>query len=160
MSGGGGSKYKAPPPAQMKPVPQADLQTTGWGGMGYQQVPQTYTAQGKPSWMQGVWDMPSWGTDAATGQALTQQMLQPQVPAQAQKAPQQTQQPQQQGPNLYTMGMMYNMMRDNPNNTSEGLNQMTDLRNRIRSTARGEDWFGRNERRRAFNLQNRTWAAD
>jgi len=116
---GGGSK---PPPYQpvqqqdvkIEPVPQTQLQTDGYGGMGYTQVPQTYTPESAPSWMKGGtmdlggqgyqgmgglsgkapgqsmpnwYQMPSWGTDAVTGQALTQEQLQPKAyeppPAQA-----------------------------------------------------------------------------
>ena len=110
MSGGGGSKTPAYQPVQqeqvqIQPVPQTQLQTEGYGGMGYTQVPQTYTPESAPSWMQGGtmdlggqgyqgmggtsgkapgqasmpnwYQMPSWGTDAATGQALTQEQLQP-----------------------------------------------------------------------------------
>ena len=90
---------------QIQPVPQTQLQTEGYGGMGYTQVPQTYTPESAPSWMKGGtmdlggqgfqgmggmsgkapgqasmpnwYQMPSWGTDAVTGQALTQEQLQP-----------------------------------------------------------------------------------
>jgi hypothetical protein len=69
MSGGGG-KSKPASQAVAAPVPQTNLKTTGYGGMGYTDVPQTFTAQGKPAWMRGVWDMPTWGQSAANpGQA-------------------------------------------------------------------------------------------
>ena len=97
-------------PARMQPVPQAELRTSGFGNMGYQQVPQTFTPQGMPGWMQagnmGVGAVPGqqqnwmaapwWGTNAATGEALTQAGLQPQaqMPMQAQ-APMQEEAPMQ-----------------------------------------------------------------
>jgi len=106
---------------QIQPVPQTQLQTQGYGGMGYTQVPQTYTQESAPSWMKGGtmdlggqgyqgmggtsgkapgqastpnwYQMPSWGTDAVTGQALTQEQLQPaayEPPQQPAAAPQGT----------------------------------------------------------------------
>jgi len=71
MSSGGGSSGGS---SKIKPVPQANLQTSGWGGMGYgpSAQPQTFTPEAKPAWMQGVWDMPTWGYSPATGQAFTQ----------------------------------------------------------------------------------------
>jgi hypothetical protein len=73
MSSGGSSG-----PDSITPVPQTNLQTTGWGGMGYTATPQTYTQEAKPSWMQGAWDMPTWGYSASDpGHQLTQAELQP-----------------------------------------------------------------------------------
>ena len=109
MSGGGS---KSPPyvpvqqqDVQIQPVPQTQLQTEGYGGMGYTQVPQTFTPEAAPSWMKGGtldlaaqgyqgmpsmeqyglggkaspnwYQMPSWGKDAVTGEPLTQEQLQP-----------------------------------------------------------------------------------
>ena len=110
MSGGsssGGMQQQLP--AQMQPVPQAELRTSGYGNMGYQQVPQTFTPQGMPDWMQagnmGVGAVPGqtqnwmaapwWGTNAATGEALTQADLQPQAQAPMQQAQQQQAAPAQ-----------------------------------------------------------------
>jgi hypothetical protein len=64
-------------------------------GVGWSQVPQTFTPEAKPAWMTGVWDMPSWGMDAVTGQPLGQEQVQaqayqPPVPEQA-PAPRQAQ---------------------------------------------------------------------
>ncbi len=84
----------------MAPVPDVNFTLDGYPGMGYTQVPQTFTQEAKPNWMStpktagigsagkgipqmqgGSWfDMPSWGMDAVTGQPLTQQDLQPQAP--------------------------------------------------------------------------------
>ena len=110
MSGGGGGGSPAYQPVQqqdvkIEPVPQTHLQTEGYGGMGYTQVPQTFTPEAAPSWMQGGtmdlagqgyqgmpsmeqygaggkaspnwYQMPSWGTGAATGEPMTQEQLQP-----------------------------------------------------------------------------------
>lgn len=54
----------------MKMPPQAQLRTSGWPNMGYQQVPQTFNQQGRPPWMQGVFANPMWGRNAATGQQI------------------------------------------------------------------------------------------
>ena len=90
---------------QIKPVPQTQLQTEGSGGMGYTPIPQTFTPEAAPSWMKGGtldlaaqgyqgmpsmeqyglggkaspnwYQMPSWGKNAVTGEALTQEQLQP-----------------------------------------------------------------------------------
>jgi len=125
--GGGGQPTYTPAPRQeIEPVPQAEFPTSGYGGVGYTAVPQTYTREGMPSWMQGQqmslgaqgyggmsgaskgapnwFQMPQWGTDAATGQALTQEQLQPtpyEPPPQPvpQQAPQQTQ-PAPQAPQI------------------------------------------------------------
>ena len=48
MGGGGGGGSPAYQPVQqqdvqIEPVPQTQLQTEGYGGMGYTQVPQTFT---------------------------------------------------------------------------------------------------------------------
>ena len=124
MSGGG---PKSPPyvpvqqqDVQIQPVPQTQLQTEGYGGMGYTQVPQTFTPEAAPSWMKGGtmdlaaqgyqgmpsmeqygmggkaspnwYQMPSWGKDAVTGEALTQEQLQPKAyepPPPPEAAPQQ-----------------------------------------------------------------------
>jgi hypothetical protein len=69
--GGGGEN---PKPKKIQPVPQANLTTTGWGGMTYPESaqPQTFTPEAKPAWMQGAWDMPTWGYSPATGQAFSQ----------------------------------------------------------------------------------------
>ncbi len=77
--GGGGGQMPAPAPAA-PPPPPVELQTTGYGGMGHTQIPQTFTAQGKPEWMTGHFAAPWWGKDAATGAALNQAALQPQTP--------------------------------------------------------------------------------
>ena len=77
-------------------------------GVGWNPVPQTFTAQGKPAWMTGVWDMPSWGMDAATGQPLGQEQLQAQ--AYQQPAPQQAPAPRQpQG--VFDPRMQYDLYR-------------------------------------------------
>lgn len=92
--GGGSSKSNYTPPPE-----QVQLQTTGWGGMGPTQVPQTFTQQGMPQWMrpgnqaqqpgtvpgqQTNWfGVPWWGMSAANpGQALSQQDLMYQQQAQ------------------------------------------------------------------------------
>ena len=51
MGGGGGGGGGSAPPAVMKPVPQTELPTGPFGGMGYTPVPQTFTAEGMPAWM-------------------------------------------------------------------------------------------------------------
>ncbi len=91
------------PAPQMENVPQAELQTEGWGGMGHAPIPQTFTPdafsaqwmnpgfssygqqQGQPNWFA----MPGWGRNAVTGGALTQQMMQPQQQLPQQQLPQQ-----------------------------------------------------------------------
>ena len=79
--------------------PDLNIPTTGYGGMGYTPVPQTYVPEAMPAWMQGGqmdlggqgfqgmgglgkgapnwFQMPQWGTDAVTGQPLTQEAMQP-----------------------------------------------------------------------------------
>lgn len=86
---------KAP---ERRELPQANIYENGnYGGVGYTPVPQTWTAQGKPAWMTGVWDMPQWGYSAANPtQALTQADLQPQAYQAPQQQQQQQQAPQQQ----------------------------------------------------------------
>ncbi len=69
---------KSGPVPTMQPVPQVDLQTSGYGGMGYTPVLQTFTPAGRPSWMQGDFAAPWWGMSAANPQQrLTQADLQP-----------------------------------------------------------------------------------
>jgi hypothetical protein len=85
MSGGGGSKQSYVPQQQQpqpvyRPVEAPEIPTTGYGGMGYYSVPNPFVQGSKPSWMQGYFDMPSWGLDAVTGQPLTQEQLQVQQP--------------------------------------------------------------------------------
>lgn len=81
MSGGGGgsSKYKS--------VQPTELQTTGYGGMGYTQVPQTWNQASKPAWMQGAWDMPTWGQAAAAGGDVAPVVAQAQPPGIPGKGP-------------------------------------------------------------------------
>lgn len=87
MSGGKSQKKQYQPQPQMQPVPQTQLQTSGYGGMGYTQVPQTFTGASKPGWMTGYFDAPWWGKDAVTGEDLTQADLQPQAPPAPEPAP-------------------------------------------------------------------------
>ncbi len=83
--GGGGSQAQM---AMMRP-PDLDIPVTGYPGLGPTQVDQTFTPQAKPPWMQGsAFGAPWWGMNAATGQSLGQQNLQPQAPPPAQQAPQ------------------------------------------------------------------------
>jgi hypothetical protein len=85
-----------------------DIPTTGYGGMGFPVVPQTYTPEAAPGWMQGGqmdlggqgyqgmeglgkgmpnwFQMPQWGMDAVTGQPLTQAALQGPAATQQQAA--------------------------------------------------------------------------
>lgn len=105
MAGGGGKQkpqpYTPAPRQEIEPVQQAQFPTSGFQGIGYTQVPQTYTQEAMPSWMQGgqmdlgaqgfqgmpgaskgmpnYFQMPQWGTDAATGEPLTQEGMQPQA---------------------------------------------------------------------------------
>ena len=97
MSGGGGNgpsmgmnTEAARRAAQIQPVPTADLSLGQYPGMGYTPVQNPFTAQGKPPWMQGWFDMPTWGMSAADPtRALTQQdlMAQNQTPTMGAKAP-------------------------------------------------------------------------
>ena len=83
MSGGGGSKQSYVPQQQQpvyRPVNAPEIPTTGYGGMGYYNVPNPFVQGSKPAWMQGYFDMPSWGMDAVTGQPLAQEQLQVQQP--------------------------------------------------------------------------------
>jgi len=58
-------------------VPSYKIDTSqDYGGVGYTPYQQSYTTENKPSWMQGIWDMPEWGYDVS-GNALTQSDLQP-----------------------------------------------------------------------------------
>lgn len=105
----GGAKSPAPAPAPVyRPVNAPEIPTTGYGGMGYYSVPNPFVQGSKPAWMQGYFDMPSWGMDAVTGQPLAQEQLQaqqppPPAPQQPQQAPQQP----QQAP--VDMGRMYDL---------------------------------------------------
>lgn len=58
--------------SQIVDVPTQTFNTSLARNAGMTNVPQTYTAQGKPAWMTGAWDMPEWGKSAATGQQLEQ----------------------------------------------------------------------------------------
>ena len=43
-------------------VPSYKIDTSqDYGGVGYTPYQQSYTTENKPSWMQGIWDMPEWG---------------------------------------------------------------------------------------------------
>ena len=77
--GGGGGGY-APPAPQSNYTPPPEpfaLDIDRWRGvMGPTPTPNTFTAQGKPPWMQGWFDMPTWRTMAADpSRMLTQQDL-------------------------------------------------------------------------------------
>ena len=86
---------------QFEPVPQYNIpDASNYGveqGIGYTPYVQGFTADNKPSWMTGWFDMPQWGYDRR-GNALTEADLQPAQPqaAQQQAAPQQAAQQQQQ----------------------------------------------------------------
>jgi hypothetical protein len=72
-SGGGG---QAPAPVE---AAKFNTDPSQWQNIGYQQSMSPYTAQGRPSWMQGHFSNPSWGMSAADPRvALTQEMLGPQ----------------------------------------------------------------------------------
>jgi hypothetical protein len=104
MSGGGGNgpsmgtnTAAARKAGQIQPVPTADLSLGQYPGMGYTPVESPFTAQGKPPWMQGWFDMPTWGMSASNpSRALTQQdlMAQNQLPTMGAKAPVQQQAPE------------------------------------------------------------------
>lgn len=49
--GGGDKGGDEAQPQKLEPVPQAQLQTTGWAGTGPTQVPQTFHMGAIPSWM-------------------------------------------------------------------------------------------------------------
>jgi len=57
--GGGGGKqprqpvYRPVEQPEIKPVPQAQIQDHGWGGIGWTPVQNPYTQQGMPDWMRG-----------------------------------------------------------------------------------------------------------
>ena len=68
--------------------PSSQLQTEGWEGMGPTPVPNPFTQQGQPTWMQGAWSAPWWGMSAVNPQqALTQQDLMYQQPPQPPQPP-------------------------------------------------------------------------
>ena len=165
MGGGGGGGSPAYQPVQqqdvqIEPVPQTQLQTEGYGGMGYTQVPQTFTPEAAPSWMQGGtmdlagqgyqgmpsmeqygmngkaspnwYQMPSWGKDAVTGEALTQEQLQPaayQPPEQQEAQPEAQQESPQQDENQRWMD--YQRDRDIYRNTQARLGSGTDDYNEV-----------------------------
>lgn len=78
--GGGGGGTQVVQPEPFRPVTPAQLETTGYGGMGYYPTPNPFTQQSTPAWANGWFSMPWWGTDAVTGQPLTQEQLQPPAP--------------------------------------------------------------------------------
>lgn len=118
MSGGGGSKQSYVPQQQQpvyRPVEAPEIPTTGYGGMGYYSVPNPFVQGSKPSWMQGYFDMPSWGLDVVTGQPLTQEQLQVQQPQPqvAEQAPAPAPAPQQQAPvDMRSMYDVFSRQRD------------------------------------------------
>lgn len=95
MSGGKGGKSSKGPSMQeqlaaqkqaieMSRPSQLNLQTQGYGGMGYNMpdkpfqmgTPQTGQGLTPPDWMQGDWAMPAWGKEAPNvGAALLMQRL-------------------------------------------------------------------------------------
>jgi hypothetical protein len=102
MGGGGGKQprqpvYRPVEQPEIKPVPQAQIQDYGWGGIGWTPVQNPYTQQGMPDWMRGEtmnlfgqgyqgmpgmskaipnwYQMPQWGTNATTGAPLQQRDL-------------------------------------------------------------------------------------
>lgn len=76
---GSGGKSKKEPPIPAAVAPTFDLNALGSSGIGYGWTPNTYTQQGKPAWMQGYFDDPSWGRAAADPSVqLTHEMLGPQ----------------------------------------------------------------------------------
>ena len=83
---------------QFEPVPEYNIpNAANYGpaqGVGYTPYVQGFTADNKPSWMTGWFDMPQWGYDRR-GNPLTEADLRP---AQPQAAPQQAPPPQQQQP--------------------------------------------------------------
>lgn len=88
MSGGGGGSGVSQQTVQqaIQPVPQTTYDTSLGTGASTP-IPQTYTAAGKPAWMTGAWDMPSWGKDAATGKPLDDTFLSSPIPVQSQSQP-------------------------------------------------------------------------
>jgi hypothetical protein len=92
MSGGGGksSGTTTTTTSTAAKIPKLNIDLSTAKGVGPTATQQTYTAQGKPAWMTGVWDMPTWGTNAATGKALTQKDLQYQAPKTSKQVAKQT----------------------------------------------------------------------
>lgn len=73
MGSGGKSKQQPVPTIN---APSFNTDPSAYRNMGYQQTPNTYTSQGKPAWMQGYFDDPSWGRAAADRSVqLTHEML-------------------------------------------------------------------------------------
>ncbi len=99
MSGGGGGRgggYAAPPPIQpfqLQQPPMPEWQPAQGPQFGPTATPNPFTAEGKPPWMQGWFDMPTWGQDVM-GNPLTQQSFAPPVF----EAPAPQQEPEEQGP--------------------------------------------------------------
>jgi len=74
--GSGGKSKQQPMPAINAPTFNTD--PSAYRNIGYQQTPNPYTSQGKPAWMQGYFDDPSWGRAAADPTVqLTHEMLGP-----------------------------------------------------------------------------------
>lgn len=74
--GSGGKSKQQPMPAINAPSFNTD--PSAYQNIGYQQTPNPYTSQGKPAWMQGYFDDPSWGRAAADPTVqLTHEMLGP-----------------------------------------------------------------------------------
>jgi hypothetical protein len=72
MGGGGKSKNSA------VKAPVFDTDPSHYRNSGYNQTMNPFTAQGKPSWMQGNFAMDTWGKSAADPRiSLTQDMLSP-----------------------------------------------------------------------------------
>ena len=91
-----GAPYPYSPDASLGgvPYPSPQPQTQEWGGMGPTPVPNPFTPQGQPEWMQGAWSAPWWGMSAANPQqALTQQDLMYQEPQAPPVAPAQQEDP-------------------------------------------------------------------
>jgi len=118
------SKQKSAPQQQAapayKPVAMAQFNPEQAQGVGWNPVPQTFTQEAKPAWMQGWFDMPSWGMDAATGQPLGQEQLQAQAyqpPEQQAPAPAPQQAPSWGDPrmqyDLFKRQMDWESRRDN-----------------------------------------------
>ena len=85
---------------RFEPVPEYNIpDASNYGpaqGVGYTPYVQGFTADNKPSWMTGWFDMPQWGHDRR-GNPLTEADLRPAQPQAApQQAPQQQAAPQQQ----------------------------------------------------------------
>jgi hypothetical protein len=113
MSGGGGSKQSYVPQQPVyRPVNAPEIPTTGYGGMGYYSVPNPFVQGAKPAWMQGYFDMPSWGLDAVTQQPLTQAQLQVQQPPPPAPAPVPAPQQQQAPVDVQSMYRLFSDQRD------------------------------------------------